>query len=146
MRKVILLSGLFYFLFVFFGQVALALDIYSGNFNSPIGRNFNRFSRLRNGTLTGFSPPVYTSTTYYPSSGVSRTVVNRFFNPNYNNHYINSPYYNPYANGNYVNMPRGGFRNFFSLPNTNWGYQNPSNLNSDLMNNSSAGVNVTILD
>ena len=117
---------------------------YNSRFNlrNPI----NRFSRIRNGTLTGFSPPVYNSySPQYQTCGIGAN-IKRFFNPNYNNNYVNSPYYNPYQSGVYRNIHSNGFTNLFSNPNPSYNYQNGNGFDINGTDGMNMGTNVTIID
>ena len=104
----------------------------------------HRFNRFKNGTLTGFSPPVYGG--YYPqyqNCGIG-TNIRRFFNPNYNN--INYPYYNTYQNGVYGNIHSNGFTNLFSNPNPSYTYQDTNGFNINGTDGINMGTTVTIID
>lgn len=123
------------------------------------GNPFNRY-RYGSGTLTGFTPPVnyginstyynnpyysggfYQTTPYTSTNGGVVTRIKRFFNPNFNNHYLNRPGYNPYLNGNYNNLNNS---RYIPLFNGNGG-QYYNGYGFDGGQNTNSGATVTIID
>lgn len=129
------------------------------NYRNRFGSWRRPFGTFNSGTLTGYTPPIgYTSYNPYYSSGIYNsnpylvnsgvgTRIRRFFNPNYNNHYLNSPAYNPYLNGNYNNLNNTRYIPLFN--GGTGGGLNGQTINGfglDTTGTTNSGASVTIID
>ena len=146
-RRVLILGFLLLFQNISFAWITYGVNRPYNNRNYYTRHSYNyphnyfrRFNNLKNGTLTGYSPPVYYANPYgntYYNSGVAGN-IKRFITRSFNN--------DPYLKGNYTNPHSNGFTTLFSNPVPNNSYNSINGFNINDNNGTTTGTTVTIID